>query len=250
MKRILIGALIGPALLGLSACNSDNNTAPLAGAFRVVNAVTDSDKVTASATSGISNTDQTGFGSASSIVQVPVGGYNVQVANDGNTFTTVDNVKIDHNNLTTLYATGIISTPGGFPVEENLNQPASGQFTFQFVNATTQSGTATLTIYLVPVGKGLTGAQPAVAATKAGSGSATASLAAGTYEVVVTDGTTTLYDSGATTGIALPDPNSNVIQIGAIDASSAQSSKNNGSTISLVITDNNGGEAQHFNGGG
>lgn len=249
MKRILIGALIGPALFGLSACNNDNNTAPLAGAFRVVNAVSDSDKVTASATSGISNTDQTAFGSASSIVQVPVGGYNVQVANDGNAFETVDNVKIDHNNLTTLYATGSIATPGGFSIEENLNAPSSGDFTFQFVNATTQTATGTLTIYLVPSGGSLSSTQPAVAAVKAGAGSDTASIKAGTYEIVVTDGATTLFDSGST-GIALPDPNSNVIQIGAIDANTAQASKNNGSKITLVITDNNGGETQHFNGGG
>ena len=181
-------------------------------------------------------------------MQVPVGGYNVQVANDGNAFTTVDNVKIDHNNLTTLYATGSIATPGGFSLEENLTAPSSGNFTFQFVNATTQTATGTLTIFLVPSGSTLASTQPAVAAVKAGAGSDTASIKAGTYEIVVTDGATTLYDS--TTGIALPDPNSNVIQVGAIDANTSQSSKNNGSPITLVITDNNGGETQHFNGGG
>src|SRR5581483_11228882 len=83
MKRILVPALTGLALLGLSACNNnDNNTAPFSGDVRVVNGIPDSGSVTASATSGFSNTSGVGFDHASSTVTIPEGSYNVQLRND------------------------------------------------------------------------------------------------------------------------------------------------------------------------
>jgi hypothetical protein len=249
MKRILIGALIGPALLGLSACNSDNHTAPLAGDVRLVNGIPDSGSITASATSGFSNTPGIGFDHASSTVTVPEGGYNVQLSNDNSaSFFTVDNVSVDHNNITTIYTRGSIngSSGTGFAAEENIGAPTSGNFTFQFVNDTTQTAADSLSIYLVAVGGGIGTATP-VATQKAGTASTAAPVKAGTYEVIVTSGTTPIYDSGATGGIVLPPVNTNVVQIGALDASSAQQTTD-GSLISLIITDNTGGQTLHLNG--
>jgi hypothetical protein len=248
MKRILIGGLAGAALFGLSACNNDNHTAPFSGEVRVVNGIPDSGSISASATSGISNTAGVGFDGASSTVTVPEGGYNVQLSNNNNHFATVNNVSVDHNNITTLYARGSIngSTGTGFAAEENLTAPASGNFTFQFVNGTAQDATRSLSIYLVPVGGGI-GTHPAVATQNAGTASGSLSVAAGTYEIIVTSGTTPLYDSGTSGGITLPVPNTNVIQIGALDGNASQQSAD-GSPITLIITDNIGGATLHHNG--
>jgi len=249
MKRILISALVGPALLGLAACSDNNHTAPFSGDVRVVNGIPDSGSITASATSGFSNTPGIGFDHASSTVTIPEGGYNVQLSNDNNKFTTVNNVSVSHNALTVIYARGSIagSTGSGFSVQEDLQQPSSGKFRFQFVNNTTQAATGTLSIYLLAPGAGIGSATPA-ATVAAGAASTPVEVAAGSYHVVVTSGSTPVYDSGLSgSGIALPNPDTNVIQIGALDASTAQASAD-GSPITLLVLDNNGGETLHLNG--
>lgn len=250
MKRILVGAMIGSALLGLSACNGDNNTAPFSGKVRLVNGISDSGSITASATSGFSNTPGTGFDTASSTVTVPEGGYNVQLSNDNNKFATVNNVSVDHNNLTTIYTYGSInaSSGAGFPVEENIGEPSSGKFRFQFVNDTTQGATGTLNVYLVKPGTGIAGVTPAASSVNQKTGSNAVEIASGTYEVVVTSGSTPIYDSGATGGITLPTSGANVIQIGALDATVAQTTTD-ASVITLLLTDNTGREDLHHNGG-
>jgi hypothetical protein len=251
MKRYLLApTLCGAGLLALAACSNDNNnTPPFTGAFRLVNGISDSSGITASATSGFPSTGTANFDTAGSTVNPPEGGYNVQLFNGGSSsnFTTVNNVSIQHNNLTTLYTNGSINsnTAAGFAVIENLGQPASGDFTFQFVNDTTQTGTATLDVYLIKPGVGISGAQP-VATVQAGNASQAAAVTAGTYEIVITNGTSTVYDSG-TTGIALPTPDTNVMQLGALDATSSQSSQYN-APITLLVMDNNGGETLHFSG--
>ncbi len=249
MKRILISILVGSALLGLAACNDNNHTAPFSGNVRVVNGIADSGSISASATSGFSNTPGIGFDHASSTVTIPEGSYNVQLSNDNNHFATANNVDVRHNTLTVIYARGSIagSTGSGFSVNEDLQQPSSGKFRFQFVNNSTQGATASLSIYLVAPGAGIGSATP-VATAAAGAASDPVEVAAGSYHVIVTSGTTPLYDSGLSgSGIALPKPDTNVIQIGALDASTAQASAD-GSPLTLLILDNNGGEDLHLSG--
>jgi len=247
MKRIWISALVGPALLGLAACDN-NHTAPFSGDVRVVNGIADSGSITASATSGFSNTPGIGFDHASSTVTVPEGSYNVQLSNNNNHFATANNVNVSHNALTVIYARGSIAggTGSGFGVQEDLQQPSSGKFRFQFVNNTTQTSTNSLSIYLVAPGAGIVGATP-VATVSAGAASNATEVAAGTYEVIVTSGAAPVYDSGTTGGIVLPNPGTNVIQIGALDANSGQVTAD-GSPITLLVLDNNGGEDLHVNG--
>jgi hypothetical protein len=245
MKRYLITCLAGATLLG--AC-SNNNTPPLAGAYRLVNGVPDSGGLSSSATSGFPSSSTAGFDSASSIVDVPDGGYNVQVTPGSGATFTVDNVGIQHNNLTTLFTYGSTasSTAAGFTAEENLSTPASGTFTFQFVNDTSQTATAALSIFLIPVGAGIGSATPVATASTA-TASQDVNVPAGTYEIVVASAGAPVYDSGTTGGITLPTPDTNVIQIGALDATAAQVSSN-GSPITLLLLDNNGGEALHLSG--
>lgn len=247
--RYLVPILGAASLLTLAACNGNNSTAPFTGKVRLVNGISDSGSITASATSGFSNTPGTGFDTASSTVNVPEGGYNVQLSNNNNMFATANNVAVDHNNLTTIYTRGSInaSSGSGFSVEENIGVPSSSNFRVQFVNDTTHGATANLSIYLVHVGAGIGGAT-AIATTAAGAGSNATEIPAGTYEIVVTSGTTPIYDSGATGGITLPSSGSNVVQIGALDATTAQASTD-GSLITLLITDNTGREDLHHNGG-
>ncbi len=256
MKRYLIVSLVGSTLLGLFACSNNNNsTPPFLGAFRLINGTTDSTSISASATSGFGSVGGN-FDSAGSTVNPPEGSYNVQLTESGASapFATVNNVSIDHNNLTTLYTFGTLAsgTANGFAVEENLGAPTGNNFTFQFVNDTTQTNTATLDVYLVAPGAGIIGATPA-ASVKAGAASTAAGVPAGTYEVIVTNGLSKVYDSGST-GIVLPTVNANVMQIGALDATAAQAapvaSGGDGSPITLIVIDNNGGETLHLNGKG
>ncbi|HZR37817.1 MAG TPA: hypothetical protein VFA75_20765, partial [Nevskia sp.] len=176
--------------------------------------------------------------------------YNVQLRNDNasDPFTTVNNVNVRHNTLTVIYARGSIngSSGSGFSVNEDVQAPASGKFRFQFVNDTTQTATGSLSIYLVQPGGTIAGATPA-ATVNAGAASDPVEIATGTYRVIVTSGTTPLYDSGSGSGITLPTTNTNVIQIGALDASSAQVTAN-GSPLTLLVLDNGGGENLHLNG--
>jgi len=256
MKRYLIISLVGSTLLGLFACSNNNNsTPPFTGAFRLIDGTTDSTSISASATSGFTSVGGN-FDSAGSTVNPPEGSYNVQLTESGASgpFATVNNVSIDHNNLTTLYTYGTIGggTANGFAVEENLGAPSGNNFTFQFVNDTTQTATATLDVYLVTPGAGIGSTQP-LGTVKAGAASTATGVPAGTYEVIVTNGVTTVYDSGST-GIVLPNPDSNVIQIGALDATAAQAapvaSGGDDSPITLIVIDNNGGEKLHLNGNG
>jgi hypothetical protein len=242
--------LIGSTLLGLSACNGDNNTAPFSGKVRLVNGIPDSGSVAASPTSGdVFNTSGIGFDHASSTVTVPEGGYNVQLSNNTTMFATVNNVSVDHNNITTIYTYGSInaSSGNGFPVEENIGEPASGKFRFQFVNDTTQGATGALTVYLVTPGSGISGATAVASATQQKTGSNSVDLPAGTYEVVITSGTTPIYDSGTSGGITLPPSGTNIVQVGALDATAAQLTAD-ASVVTLLITDNTGGETLHLNG--
>ncbi|MDR3416232.1 MAG: hypothetical protein P4L83_08600 [Nevskia sp.] len=253
MNRYTIPSLACVSALALSACsNSNNSTPPFAGAFRLVNGVSDSNGITASASSGFPSTGTANFDTAGSTVNPPEGGYNVQLFAGGSStpFFTVNSVSIDHNNLTTVFTYGTISggTAKGFAAEENLGQPTSGNFTLQFVNDTTQATTASLNVYLVKPGSSITGVQPAAQA-GAASASTAAAFAAGTYEIIVTNGVSTVYDSGKTqAGVVLPPVNTNVVQIGMLDATSSQASQYGGSPVTLLLMDNNGGETLHYNG--
>jgi hypothetical protein len=257
MKRYLVLSLIGSTLLGLYACSGNNSTPPLTGAFRLVNGVSDSNGMSASATSGFPSSGNVDFDAAGSVTDVPDGGYNVQVTpGAGNQFT-VDNVGIQHNNQSTLftYGSALAGTAKGFVAEENLSAPStSGDFTLQFVNDTSQPTTAALSIYLVPAGSSIASVQP-LATANAASASSDISVPAGTYEIIITNGTTTVYDSGSTEpGIVLPTPDTNVIQIGALDATATQAEPpaagpgSYGSLITLIVMDNNGGQTMHYNG--
>ena len=249
MKQVSIGALLGTVLLGLAACN-DNHTPPFAGAFRIANGIGDSNGVSASATSGFPSTAAVNFDSAGSIVAVPDGIYNVQLfdGSSGNPFNTVNNVSVSHNNLTTLFTSGSISggTGSGFAAVESLSQPASGQFTFQFANDTTRALNTPLDVYLIAPGSTILG-KSAIASANSGSAANAVAVPAGTYEIVVASGGVPVFDSGATnSGVVLPPVNSNVVELGALDATSAQSS-GTGSTITLLLMDNSGGETLHLN---
>src|ERR1700757_2943604 len=71
MKQVSIGTRVGGAslgaiLLGLTACG-DNHTPAFAGAFRIANGISDSNGVSASATSGFPSTAAAAFDTGGSI---------------------------------------------------------------------------------------------------------------------------------------------------------------------------------------
>lgn len=245
-----LSAVIGAGVLALSACGNGNNnsTPPLAGAFRVANGITDSIGLDA-ALSNIASFSGISFGTASGIVNPPIGSYKAQLTSNSVTFT-VNNVSIDHNSVTTVFAAGQVGngSENGFTAEENLAEPASGQFNVQFV-ADAASRTGPINFFLIAPGGSTTGKTanatveyPFNASPSSPAFSSTGGIAAGTYEIIVTNVLgIKLFDSG-TKGVALPIAG-NVLQIAAIDTASGSSNP-----ISVLVLDNNGGNTNLLNG--
>jgi hypothetical protein len=237
--------IVGAGLLALAACSggsggTSNSTPPLTGDFRVANGISDSDGLDA-ALSNVASFSDIGFGTASGMVTAPTGSYKAQMTSNSDTFT-VNNVSIDQDNVDTVFVAGTISggTQNGFAAEESLDAPASGQFNVQFVaDASSRSGP--INFYLITPGGSTTGKTanatveyPFDTAPSSPGFSAVSSVAAGTYEIIVTNALgIQLFDSG-TKGVALPTAG-NVLQIAAIDTASGSS------PISVLVLDNNGG---------
>lgn len=247
MKYHLIPSLLGAALLGLSACGgSDNNTPPDTGAVRAVNGTTDSNGLDV-AVSNVGSFSGIGLDTGSGLTDVPLGSYKVQLTSNSIQFT-VNNVSVDHNNVTTVFSYGATgaSTEGGFPAEESVVAPTNGQAVVQPVHDALAASAAdpTLSIYLVKPGSGIGSVTPLTAGFQQNPGSS--AIAGGTYEIIVTNGSTVLFDSGPT-GFALPATNgANVFQIGALDATSAQVTQH-GSALVMLLLDNQGGNEAIYN---
>jgi hypothetical protein len=252
MQYTKVPALVGTALLGLTACGGgDNNTPPLTGAIRVANGIVDSTGL------GMSITDTTTFGaiaveSASDIKYIPVSAvvsYEATLTTNGSSFK-VDGISANQDKVTTVFTFGEMSsgTQGGFPAEMSVNSPTGGQFVMQPVHAALLASTTALSLNFYIVKPGVC-STAIVGATANGTATFKASpvlfaMAGGTYEICVTDGAgTVLFDSGPT-GIALPTSNANVFQIAAYDA---PSDKGNGSTLVLALLDNAGGNTVLYN---
>ena len=263
MKKSLILAACG----SLAACNGNNNsTPPFTGAFALINGVADSNGLKASVGNALT-TGSIGFGDASGISIIPNGSYKVQLTPGAAGFPafTVNNVSLDHNNLTSVvtYGTLATSTQGGFTAEVSLNAPTNGQATMQPVHAAYQEsrGYPSLYFYFTAPGGVITAATPTLSV-KFGAVTPSQSLAlpGGKYEIkvyaqpacvtttcpAITAPANTGFDSGPK-GITLPGNGANVFQLAALDATRAQSNQY-GSLLSLVLLDNNGASSQLFNG--
>ena len=257
MKNPSTIAFILAAPLLLPACNGSNGSAPLMGAFQVVNAIPDSQPLDVDIQSITTDINNIAFGSASGFRDEPEGSYNVQMtttpAGGGNSVTiTTDNVSIDHNNQTTVYGLGTLaqSSAAGLVVERNSSVTiASGQTEVQFVDAVAAALTSgTGTVYVVTPGQGTTNPIYSVtlqspvgnSSSQTPAFSTPTQIASGTYEIIVQDATnTTVFDSGSN-GISFNSGDS--VQIAAMDATAAQLSSN-GSAMQMLEIDNASGNA-------
>ncbi len=241
------------AAIGLAACNNGN--APFTGAFRVVNAIPDSAPLDASITDVSTDINNIAFGSATGFRDVPEGSYKVQMtatpAGGGDSVTiTADNVSIDHNNQTTLYAVGTLaqSSGAGLSVERSSSGTVpAGKTEVQWVDAVAAALTSgTGTLYIVAPGQGT--ANPVYSATLQSpvnnsspaypAFTAPTQIASGTYEIIIQDAAaTTVFDSGST-GISFGD--GATLQIAVLDATAAQVTSN-GSPLQLLEIDNSTG---------
>lgn len=194
------------AALALTACsNNDNPISPPIGQLRVANAISDSANVQSSVES-VSANDTLTFGQATGEHDLPDGNYLVHLtanaASPASSHTyNVDNVNIDKNHVTTVFAIGKMSdaSEDSFVVEAPDNDIHSDQSEVQLVNVAT--GTQTITggvdFYVTPAGASLVGVTPTNLAYKANSGQTIS--APGSYEIRVTPHgvvATILYDSG------------------------------------------------------
>lgn len=243
------------AAIAAAACNNGN--APFTGAFRVVNAIPDSAPLDANISQVTTDVNNIAFGSVSGFRDVPEGSYAVQIttapAAGGNSVTIdANNVSIDHNNQTTLYAVGTLAQNTGarLSVERNSSGTVpAGKTEVQFVDAVSAALTAgTGTVYIVNPGQGTSNPVYTVtlqspvnnpSATNPAFTSPTL-IASGTYEIIIQDQTsTTVFDSGST-GVSFGD--GATLQIAALDATPAQITSNT-SLIQLLDIDNSTGNA-------
>ena len=243
-----IAGLVGAVAFGLAACGGGNNeTPPLTGAFRIANGIGDSD------VNGLDvrlleafQFNAIAFGYGSGIKLPPVGSYTADFDINGQPFT-VQHIQITHNDLATVLTYGSVAaaTYNGFAAYQSLTGPASSDFAVQLLHSAYQASlaTPTLSYYLVPAGSGGIGSATPTTAPFATS-TATIVLPAGSYRIFVTNGSTVLYDSGAGAGVALPPTGTNVLQLAALDAPGSP----NGSAISLLLLDNDGGGTPLLNG--
>ena len=236
----------------LAACGGSDvgsGISTAVGGFRAVNGLPDSTGLSVSL--GGNATASTSFGAVSANYVVATGSYTATLSSNTQTYQ-IAGVAVASDQLTTLYATGTIgATHGGFAVEESLTAPSSGQILLQWVHAAYAESQSVpqFDVYLVAPGSGITGATPTMLVY--GTGSTAVTLAAGTYEVVVTDpnsGNKVVFDSGSK-GVSLPLAGSSssafAIEIAALDA--AGGSKD-GSAISLLVLQNTGESEALFNG--
>src|SRR5581483_6282105 len=193
------------AALALAACsNNDNPINPPIGQLRVANAISDSANVQSSVES-VSANDTLNFGQATGEHDLPDGNYLLHltanpVSGSAHTYN-VDNVNIDKNHVTTVFAIGKMSdaSEDSLIVEASDNDIHSDQSEVQLVNVA--AGTKTITggvdFYVTTAGASLVGVTPTNLAYKANSGQSISSP--GSYEIRVTPHgvpATILYDSG------------------------------------------------------
>jgi hypothetical protein len=248
MKRqIECGAAVCLAL-GLAACGGGGGSSGTSavGGVRAVNGIPDSSGLVLNLNGG--STNSAAFGDASDNYITAVGSYAATLTSNGDTFS-IGNLSIADDQLTTVFGTGLIAgTHGGFATSESLVAPASGQLTLELVHAAYSEAQteAQLDFYLVTPGAGISGATPT--AVSYGNASSAATIAAGTYEIVVTDSSgTTIFDSGSK-GVALPisgSSNGYALVIAALDASGGAV---DGSPVSLLVLQNSGGTEPLYNG--
>jgi hypothetical protein len=247
MTRRKAGFAAGLAL-AVSACGGGDGGATgssEAGGFRAVNGIPDSSGLTASLNGG--TTGSASFGSATGNYISATGSYPATLSSNGDSFS-IGNVSIDDNQLTTVFGTGLISgTHGGFATLQPLTAPASGQFALELVHAAyaESQSVAQLDFYLVAPGAGTSGATPTVV--NYGSASSSVGIAAGTYEIIVTSSSgSVVFDSGSK-GVTLPIAGSggDILTIAALDATGGSV---DGSPVSLLVLQNNGGTEALYNG--
>lgn len=249
VRQPRLESLICGAVLALAACGGGNNTTPaLTGAFRIANGISDSD------VNGLDvklieafQFNAIAFGFGSGIKLPPVGSYTAQFDINGLPFN-VEHVQITHNDLSTVFTYGTVggATFSGFTAYESLTGPASSQFAVQVLHSAYQASLAapTLSYYFVPAASGGIGSATPTLASFATS-TASLVLPAGNYQIIVTNGSSVLYDSGAgAAGVMLPPTGTNVLQLAALDAPGSP----NGSAISLLLLDNDGGGTPLLNG--
>ena len=253
MKTGLILTSVLSMAAVLAACGGSDvgtGTASTAGGFRVVNGIPDSSGLSASLGGG-SATGSTSFGAVGKNYVVATGNYTATLSSNAESFQ-IAGVAIAENQLTTLFGTGTIGgTHGGFAVQEPLVAPSSGQLLLQGVHAAYAESQSVpqFGIYLIAPGSGIAGATASTVSF--GSGSTAVTVAAGKYEIVVTDpnsGNKVVFDSGSK-GVTLPLTGSSTsayaIEIAALDASGGSK---DGSAISLLVLQNTGESQALFNG--
>ena len=207
IKRHFLGLSL-VAAAGLSACDSNSTpgTAPGMGALQVINAISDSQPIDATVENVPTSLNNIAFTSASGFQDIPDGSYKVQLSsnyNGTNVEFTADNVSIDHNNQTLVFAVGTFgaSTQGALVVEDSVANIPSDTAQVQFIDVAGAGGT----IELLQPGTSTVVAQatlqPAVTAIKADPTKAYSQLQPvppGNYEVVITYSGVKVFDSGAT----------------------------------------------------
>jgi hypothetical protein len=215
-----------------------------------VNAISDSQPIDATIENVPTNLNNIGFADASGFQDVPEGSYKVQLStnyNGSNVQFTANNVSVDHNNQTTVFAVGNLSAgnQNALVVEDQVANVDSSQTQVQFVDVAGAGGSIYLvtpgTTDLSPGSSGVIASatlldpQTALATDPTKAYSTPTPIAAGTYELIVTTaGGVKIFDSGSSGGVSLQGGTTErFVVFNATDIS-------NGSAIQVLELDSHG----------
>jgi hypothetical protein len=204
MSRLLKALSLALALiaLGVFAASCGSSSAQL----RVVQAISDSPVNLDIDLNGKSTFTNVGFESiqpSTGYQKVSTGSDPIEVFNTGTTTDVIasTNLNLGGGSQYTVVLQGYVTAgagtanaPAAVLLTDNNAAPSSGNVEFRIINSSPASPSGSVDVYIVPPGTDITQVTPQVSGLAYGQGSGYQSLAAATYELVVTpQGNTTRY---------------------------------------------------------
>ncbi len=187
-------ALVGVAVLGLAACDDDDDvTAPVATAqVRVVHASPNAPNVDVLVDDAAPALTNVPFRAFSPFLDVPSGSRRLRVRATGTTTTVIDaNVDLTTGSAYTVLATGLLAGIQPLVLTDDLTLPAAGQVKVRVVHGAPAA--AGVDVYVTAPGASLATSTPVLTNVPFRGASGYLTIPAGQYQIRVTPtGTTTV----------------------------------------------------------
>lgn len=179
LLKLLSPALLIAGLLALTvACGSSSKTQA-----RFVQASPDAGNLDVALNSKTTFTN-VAFGQNTGYQSVPAGSQKLEVRTAGTTNDLISSTIDLGSGFTTILSTGYLSSIAAVVLPDTNTAPSTGNVSLRVINASPTAGS--IDVYIVAPGTSITGVTPTVAALAFRSASSYLSMAAGTYELIIT----------------------------------------------------------------